>query len=181
MARAAFRERAENPSGELRLLFLSLGLQELGCARQGEAVSQGDQFSLFVIPWLCHLPGTVTGPGLQLSTALAPWIPILIPTPGSAHHANQRECHPPLAFPIPFASLALQGLCWGFCSLASPALGICHLPGAAGVCHLPRAVGVCPSSILIFQPPKFPFSFLFPGFCPVFLQSAQSCSCFQSI
>lgn len=38
MARAEFREREENPSGELGLLFLSLGLQELGCAWQEEAV-----------------------------------------------------------------------------------------------------------------------------------------------
>lgn len=154
--------------------------------------SQGDQLCLFVIPWLCQLPGTVPGPGLQLSTASASWIPPqALPT-----SANQGSSVP-LPFPSPLltpgatwgASLAWQGLSGAFCSLASPGLqgfvtsrgcGGLSPSGPAGVCHL-QVLQVCPSSILIFQPPKFPFSFLFLSFCGVFLHSAQICSSFQSI
>lgn len=157
--------------------------------------SQGDQFSLFVI-WLCQLPGTVTGSGLQLSTALASWIPTPFPSQALPTHTNQGEFHPSGLFhhlcspqaPLEWHHWPYRAFVGGFAPWHHWLQGVCHLhelqglslPGAAGVCYL-LGLQVCPRSILIFQPSKFHFSFLFLGFCHVFLQSAQICSYFQSI
>lgn len=75
--------------------------------------SQGDQFSLFVIPWLCQLPGRVPASGLQLSTASASWIPILISIPGTAHLCKPGQLRPPgLLHPLCSAQAPPEGHHW---------------------------------------------------------------------
>lgn len=85
--------------------------------------SQGDQFSLFVILWLCQLPGRVRGSGLQLSTASASWIPTVVSIPGTAHLCKpggiQSIC--------PFPSLTPRHYLRGIISLAGVLLGFCSL------------------------------------------------------
>lgn len=113
--------------------------------------SQGDQFSLFVI-WLCQLPGTVTGSCLQLSTALASWIPTPFPSQALPTHTNQGEFHPSGLFhhlcspqaPLEWHHWPYRAFVGGFAPWHHWLQGVCHLhelqglspPGAAGVCHL---------------------------------------------
>lgn len=112
--------------------------------------SQGDQFSLFVI-WLCQLPGTVTGSGLQLSTALASWIPTPFPSQALPTHTNQGEFHPSGLFhhlcspqaPLEWHHWPYRAFVGGFAPWHHWLQGVCHLhelqglspPGPSGVCH----------------------------------------------
>lgn len=83
--------------------------------------------------------------------------------------------------------IGLTGLCWGIAPWRHWLQGVCHLHELQGFVTSRGSRGLLSpgtaslSQILIFQPSKFPFSFLFLGFCHVFLQSAQICSYFQSI
>lgn len=70
--------------------------------------SQGDQLSLFVIPWLCQLAGRVTGWGLQLSTALASWICTLISIPSLQTRGDSL----PLPFSFAHPQAPLEGHHW---------------------------------------------------------------------